>query len=80
MHMSLAGLAVLWQLSADVLPNISKVVYYVIGLLAATLFAAWLAMYALRALRHPQKVRGGLALDPSRSRALAADLQSHAAH
>ena len=58
MHMSLAGLALAWQLAAEVLPNVSKVVYYVIALLAATMFAAWLAMYALRALRYPQKVGG----------------------
>jgi tellurite resistance protein TehA-like permease len=58
MHMGLAGLAVAWQLAATTLPGVGNGVYYAIGLLAAVMFVAWLAMYALRAIQYPQKVSG----------------------
>ena len=56
MHLGLAGLAVAWQVAASLLPSVSERVYQVLALVSAVLFVIWLALYALRALKYPQKV------------------------
>jgi tellurite resistance protein TehA-like permease len=57
MHLGLAGLAVAWQVAADVLPACSRTISYVLALAAAVLYVAWLGLYAFRAFEYPRKVR-----------------------
>jgi hypothetical protein len=56
--MSLVGLAVVWQFTAETLPGIefTRIASYAIALLAVFVAAAWLVMYALKAVQYPQKV------------------------
>jgi tellurite resistance protein TehA-like permease len=56
MHLGLAGLAVAWQVAADVLPSCSMTVSYVLALIAAALYVLWLGLYTFRAFDYERKV------------------------